>query len=51
MNDTTALLVVEELQYSYQDRVAVKSASLTCYRGEILGLLGPNASYLSTPLR
>ena len=50
MNDSTALLVVEDLQYSYQDRMAVKSASLTCYRGEILGLLGPNGAGKTTLL-
>lgn len=50
MNDPTALLVVEELHYSYQDRVAVKSASLTCYCGEILGLLGPNGAGKTTLL-
>ncbi len=50
MTESADLLVVEELRYAYGDRVAVKSASLTCRRGEILGLLGPNGAGKTTLL-
>lgn len=50
MTEPADLLVVDELRYSYGERVAVKSASLTCRRGEILGLLGPNGAGKTTLL-
>ncbi len=50
MTELADLLVVDELRYSYGERVAVKSASLTCRRGEILGLLGPNGAGKTTLL-
>lgn len=50
MHESADLLVVDQLSYSYGDRVAVKSASLTCRRAEILGLLGPNGAGKTTLL-
>tara|TARA_R110002072_G_scaffold302737_4_gene488259 strand:+ start:3002 stop:3763 length:762 start_codon:yes stop_codon:yes gene_type:complete len=50
MTEPADLLVVDELRYAYGERVAVKSASLTCRRGEILGLLGPNGAGKTTLL-
>lgn len=50
MTESADLLVVDELRYAYGDRIAVKSASLTCRRGEILGLLGPNGAGKTTLL-
>lgn len=50
MTESADLLVVDELRYAYGDRVAVKSASLACCRGEILGLLGPNGAGKTTLL-
>lgn len=50
MTESADLLVVDQLCYSYGSRVAVKSASLTCRRAEILGLLGPNGAGKTTLL-
>lgn len=50
MAESADLLVVDELRYSYGERVAVQSASLSCRKGEILGLLGPNGAGKTTLL-
>jgi len=44
------LLAVDDLHYAYGERVAVRSATLSCMRGEILGLLGPNGAGKTTLL-
>ncbi|HEX5051220.1 MAG TPA: ABC transporter ATP-binding protein [Planctomycetota bacterium] len=50
MHAAADLLVVEDLSYHYGARAAVRSASLGCRRGEILGVLGPNGAGKTTLL-
>lgn len=44
------LLAIDALGYAYGQRQAVRSASFSCRRGEILGLLGPNGAGKTTLL-
>lgn len=43
-----ALLVANELQKKYKDRIAVKNVSLRVSSGQIVGLLGPNGAGKTT---
>jgi len=52
VSDTpTSVITVESLKKCYRDTVAVDGISFNAYRGEILGILGPNGSGKTTTLK
>lgn len=51
MNDSAAMIRIEELRVQYGSFTAVKSLSLDIRKGELFGLLGPNGAGKSTTMR
>ena len=51
MPDSQPAIRMQDVAYSYADKVAVDGVSLTVERGEIFGFLGPNGAGKSTTIR